>query len=123
MSPNHYAPSWMAGAFVVGRGKQVCSTTGCSKLVDRGLCNKCQREKDQARGSTAQRGYGAEHRRTRAALLEDAYGRPCPHCGERMWPHQELHLDHTEDRKGYRGIVHGHCNTSEGATRGNRDRT
>jgi hypothetical protein len=30
---------------------------------------------------------------------------------------QELHLDHTEDRTGYRGIAHGRCNTLDGIRR------
>ncbi len=94
-----------------------------------GCCQSCQRARDQRRGTRQERGYGTDHERTRAALLPDAYGQPCRYCGQRMWPHQNLVLDHTEDRTGYRGIVHADyrdCpaggNASEGATRGNRDR-
>jgi hypothetical protein len=36
-----------------------------------------------------------------------------------MWPHEDLELDHTEDRTGYRGIAHASCNARDGARRGN----
>lgn len=67
--------------------------------------------------------YGHRHRQIRRALLASAYGRPCLHCGELMLPGQRLHLDHTSDGRGYRGIVHGPCNESDGARKGNRQRT
>jgi hypothetical protein len=99
---------------------QVCAVAGCPELSTTTYCDDCAKAKDKARGTRQQRGYGAQHQRTRAALLPDAYGALCIHCDERMWPHQALALDHTEDRTGYRGIVHASCNASEGATRGNR---
>jgi hypothetical protein len=34
-----------------------------------------------------------------------------------MWPHDDLHLDHTDDRTGYIGIVHAHCNLSRAGRR------
>ncbi len=102
---------------------RVCGEPGCPVLVPKGArdgrCDVHRRAKDKARGTTTQRGYGAEYRRTRQALLPDAYGTPCLHCDQRMWPHEQLALDHTEDRTAYRGIVHASCNASEGATRGN----
>jgi hypothetical protein len=105
---------------------RVCNVPGCPELVEAGTrdgrCLQHRREREKARGTRKERGYGAEHQRLRQQLLPTAYGQPCQHCGERMWPHQELHLDHTEDRTGYRGIVHAHCNTSEAATRGHRQR-
>lgn len=99
--------------------KRVCPTPGCPTLVSEGLCAECKRAKDKARGTRQERGYGAEHVAIRAALLPEAYGTRCTHCSDYMWPHQELHLDHTEDRTAYRGIVHASCNASEGARRGN----
>lgn len=102
-------------------------------LVDQGArdgrCDEHRRERDKARGTRQERGYGREHELTRAELLPLAYGTRCRYCGNRMWPHEHLALDHTADRTGYRGIVHADyrdCpaggNAAEGATRGNRDR-
>lgn len=109
---------------------KVCSQSGCGELVESGKCTTHRREYDKARGTTTERGYGAEHRAMRAALLPQAYGKPCRYCDNRMWPHENLVLDHTEDRDGYRGIVHADyrdCpaggNASEGAARGNRYRS
>jgi hypothetical protein len=103
--------------------KRVCTEPGCGLLVEHGVrdgrCDDCRRAKDKARGTRQQRGYGAEHDALRAELLPEAYGQRCHLCNERMWPHQQLALDHTEDRTGYRGIVHLTCNARDGAQRGN----
>lgn len=73
--------------------------------------------------SASRRGYGAAHRRRRAALLPFAYGTPCPFCKKVMTEDQKLDLDHSVplalggavgDR-----IVHSHCNRIEGAKLGN----
>jgi hypothetical protein len=63
--------------------------------------------------------YGGRHQRIRAALLPEAYGLPCPHCGRLMLEGQALDLDHTADRAGYRGMAPAHCNRADGARRGN----
>lgn len=77
----------------------------------------------QHRKSTAQRGYGAAHRRRRRVLLPLAIGKNCPMCDEIMLASQKLELDHSipvalggliGDR-----IVHGKCNLREGAKLGN----
>ncbi|MCW2496413.1 MAG: hypothetical protein JWQ77_2337 [Jatrophihabitans sp.] len=109
---------------------KVCSQPGCGELVKAGKCDTHRREYDKRRGTTTERGYGAEHRATRDALLPSAYGTACRYCGNRMWPHEHLALDHTEDRSSYRGIVHADyrdCpkggNAAEGATRGNLNRS
>ena len=102
---------------------RVCAEGGCGLLVAAGVrdarCDEHRRARDKARGSRAERGYGAAHQATRAELLPLAYGTRCPHCDEFMFPHHDLHLDHTEDRTGYVGIVHAYCNTSDAARRGN----
>ncbi|WP_202237016.1 endonuclease domain-containing protein [Actinacidiphila reveromycinica] len=72
--------------------------------------------------STSDRGYGTDHQRIRRALLAEAYGRPCHHCGAPMLKGQALDLDHTADRSAYRGFAHASCNRSEGAKRGNANR-
>ena len=110
--------------------KRVCNQAGCPTLIDAGArggrCAEHERAYDKSRGTRQERGYDAQHERTRAELLPDAYGQACHFCGERMWPHQNLALDHTEDRSGYRGIVHADyrdCraggNAADGARRGN----
>jgi hypothetical protein len=71
--------------------------------------------------STNARGYDAQHKRTRAALLPGAYGTPCPLCHQPMLPTQQLDLDHTisavfggvGDR-----IVHARCNRARGRGQG-----
>lgn len=72
----------------------------------------------RAKSSPEARGYGAEHRALREKLLPLAYGKDCPLCGDAMEEGQKLHLDHNEDRTGYRGMVHGTCNLRDGARRG-----
>lgn len=62
--------------------------------------------------------YGHYHRKVRAALVPEAYGRPCLHCGLVMLPGQALDLDHTADGSAYRGVVHASCNRAEGGRRG-----
>lgn len=55
-------------------------------------------------------------------MLADAIGRPCHFCGVLMRAEDDLALDHTADRRGYRGIAHASCNARDGAIRGNRMR-
>lgn len=101
---------------------RVCAEPGCPELVEPGVrdgrCDEHRRAKDRARGTRQQRGYGAEHDAMKATIA-DAYGQTCHLCGERMWPHQKLEPDHTEDRTGYRGWAHASCNHRDGARRGN----
>lgn len=68
------------------------------------------------------RGYGRHHQALRRQWLAYAFGRPCPHCGEMMLTGQALDLDHTDDRRSYRGIAHATCNRRAGAILGNRRR-
>lgn len=68
--------------------------------------------------STSSRGYGSLHQRKRSELLPLAYGTPCHLCGAIMQEGDDLHLDHSEDRTGYRGMAHASCNVRDGARRG-----
>jgi hypothetical protein len=82
------------------------------------------------RGTTAQRGYGTEHRRLREQRL--AVYRPgdrCAHGGEPLtwWPltvaRRYLDLPHNADRTGYLpGLACRYHNRQDGAVRGNRRR-
>lgn len=72
-------------------------------------------------GSTTARGYGAGHQKRRAAALAALVpGTPCSRCGGPMYRDQALHLDHTDDRSGYRGLSHARCNTSAGGKKSGR---
>ena len=57
-----------------------CGTPRCPAIAGRsGYCAKCQRAYERRRGSSAQRGYGAFHRRWRAAILRR--DPVCKSCG------------------------------------------
>jgi 5-methylcytosine-specific restriction enzyme A len=52
---------------------------GCGALTRRSRCPTCQARRDAARGTTAQRGYGAAHqRRAHAAIAAQPW---CSNCG------------------------------------------
>lgn len=75
--------------------------------------------------STTERGYGWTHQQLRAQLIADLAahpGQPCGRCGHPMYVEQQPHLDHTEDRTGYRGLAHADCNRVAGARKGGRIR-
>jgi hypothetical protein len=70
-------------------------------------------------GTTTQRGYGADHQRTRARLLSEfTPGQPCARCGQPIWG-PPLDLGHTPDRTAYTGLEHADCNRADGARRSN----
>lgn len=85
------------------------------------------------RGTTTQRGYGSQHQNLAENLLTAwCPGDLCTRCHRPMWHRwminragkkvSAIHLAHTPDRSGYEGLQHASCNTSEGASRGNRMR-
>ena len=96
--------------------RRVCAQPGCPTLVDqgayRGLCPTHRKERDAARGSRTDRGYGADHQRARRAWQRriDA-GEPvrCWRCGA-LVAGTDWHLDHTSERDGYRGPACTSCN-------------
>ncbi|MEV6847625.1 endonuclease domain-containing protein [Actinoplanes sp. NPDC051411] len=76
--------------------------------------------------TTTQKGYGWAHQRARQralAAVED--GTACSRCGGPMWRAQArlLDLDHTDDRRGYRGLAHRACNRRAGQAKGMLGRT
>jgi len=85
------------------------------------------------RRTTKQRGYSGTHPKLQQDALAAWHpGDPCTRCHQPMWQRwvitrsgrkvSAIHLAHTPDRTGYEGLQHAHCNTSEGASRGNRMR-
>lgn len=83
------------------------------------MCPTCTRAKDQARGTTAQRGYGGEHKTRAAALRKER--RPCALCGHGI--DYTLHAPHplsftahhtTADKRGPLDAAHRVCNERAG---------
>lgn len=99
------------------RALHPCAQAGCPVPVPSGTsrCPQHTRARDRARGTTAERGYGKEHRdeRTRWQKLIDA-GAPvhCARCGTPIHPGTEWHLDHADDRSRYLGPSCKRCNLS-----------
>ncbi len=89
-----------------------CLETGCGQLVParRGV-SRCPAHQ-RPRPSTAQRGYGPEHRRLRAQLVATYQpSDPCWRCDEPLGPDPSvLDLGHTDDRHGWTGLEHAACN-------------
>lgn len=102
---------------------KVCAQPGCPKLQPESRCRDHRREREQARGSSTARGYNYQHKVLSEAARAQAVGSTCHFCDQAITEGQPLALDHTEDRSGYRGVVHLSCNASDGAKRGNAQRT
>ena len=60
--------------------------------------------------------------RARWRPIVNGGGATCCLCHEPIVPGTPWDLDHTPDRRGYRGVAHAHCNRSDGALRGNAKR-
>ena len=57
-----------------------CANPACSALVERGKCAKCAAKAEQRRGTTAQRGYDADHKVLRVrCFVRDEWR--CVDCG------------------------------------------
>ena len=95
--------------------KRVCSQPGCATLIDTsGYCPTHARERDKARGSKQARGYGQSHVKERAKWAAIIARMPvlCSRCRQPISAGMDWHLDHTDDRHGYRGPSHATCNLS-----------
>lgn len=77
------------------------------------------------RGTTAERGLGAEHVADKARLLAiHREGTPCWRCGKPMYKAQGLDRDHVIDRakggaSGPAVLAHSSCNRAAGSRAGN----
>jgi hypothetical protein len=95
-------------------------------MADR-TCENCGRGFWQGQGRPAKRcppcrgedRYGAEHRATRAATIDQAVGQLCARCQTTILEGQPVDLDHADNGQGYLGYSHRSCNASAGASRGN----
>lgn len=105
---------------------RVCAEPGCPEVQTARRCpehsSARNAARDQARGTRQERGYGAAHERLRAQWARKV-ARGGVHChaetclmpsGRLILPGQQWHLDHTDDRTGYRGPSHALCNVSAG---------
>jgi hypothetical protein len=104
--------------------RRPCLEPGCSALAEPGQA-RCEphrkartRATSRARGTTSSQGYGTDHQKLRRQLLATAVGRLCTRCGQPIQPGQPVDLDHTDDRRGYRGMAHRSCNRAAGGRRG-----
>ena len=91
----------------------VCSVVGCPTLIPKpGRCPEHARQADHNRGTRTNRGYGSNHvaLRTQWALRVSRGTVNCARCGNPIHPNEPWHLDHDDDRTGYRGPSHARCN-------------
>lgn len=94
-----------------------CAEPGCPNIGNwnRGRCPTHQRAKDQARGTTTQRGYGSTHQQLRAALqrkMNQGHTYQCWRCGNDIDP-EHWQLGHDDiNRDVYRGPECVPCNTA-----------
>ena len=87
-------------------------------------CNACGRPSRSTRcdahprRTTTEKGYDGAHRRQRATLapLVSSGEAVCARCHQPILPGQPWDLDHTDDRTGYLGASHQHCNRAAGAS-------
>jgi hypothetical protein len=87
-------------------GHQRCAP--CQAVVDK--------QRDQQRGTTGQRGYGSAHQRKRAELVAAfVAGQPCARCQLPIWRAEDADLGHTDARDGWTGLEHAReCNRAAG---------
>lgn len=74
------------------RPKRVCSMPHCPNLTEGGRCDECRKGAQGAlqerRGTSAQRGYGARHRKWRKIILaRDPICRGCDRAPSRIADH------------------------------------
>jgi hypothetical protein len=97
---------------------RVCSKPGCPTLHERaGLCPVHSRERDRARGTKAERGYGPVFQRTRRMWVQRIAlgGVECVRCGKPITSADPFDLDHDDnDRSIIRGPACPSCNRSAG---------
>ncbi|WP_313280480.1 hypothetical protein [Timonella senegalensis] len=94
---------------------RVCSK--CPRILTDGstICVWCKREKDRARGTSTQRGYGSAHQTERArwqAKIDAGEEVACTRCWRQILPGTPWDLGHSDSRTFYTGPEHATCNRS-----------
>lgn len=95
------------------RAAKICAQPGCPAITTGSYCTKHAREKDKARGTPEQRGYGHAHRQHRKKYLpaHAAGTLTCWRCKKPIAPTEPWDLGHDDnDRTLYRGPEHQACN-------------
>lgn len=92
---------------------KVCAESGCPELTHTTRCTTHTREKDKARGTRQERGYGQQHDRLRVEwepLVATGHVK-CARCAEPISPGVAWDLGHEDiDRTRYAGPEHASCN-------------
>ena len=97
------------------RAKKVCTQPGCAQPTAKSYCTTHTRERDKARGTKAERGYGADYQaeRKRWATHVATGNVRCWRCGELLPANSPFHLGHDDDNRSViRGPEHPRCNLS-----------
>jgi len=101
----------------MARAKRICAKTDCPTPASGRYCPAHNREYEQQRGSSNQRGYGASHQALRRAFIPEhqAGTLTCWRCTQPITADEPFDLGHDDiDRAMYRGPEHVRCNRSEG---------
>jgi hypothetical protein len=88
----------------------------CGTPTPKARCPRCTRTKDQARGTSTQRGYGHAHQQRRTATIDSepwCHNPTCDHpdAGAHTNPLTLEHLDPT-DRHGPATVLCHRCNSA-----------
>ena len=106
------------------RAKRICAKPGCPKVANGSYCTEHNREKERARGSREERGYGHAHRELRKAFIPEHQAGTliCWRCREIIPPNEPFDLGHDdEDRTIYRGAEHARrCNRAAAGRKSHR---
>jgi hypothetical protein len=98
---------------------KVCSVPGCPSIQPESRCAEHRSERERARGTRGQRGYGVSHRALRASYQQrmDAGERfTCWRCRKPIDP-KAWDLGHKDDRTGYAGPECKPCNRATAGRR------
>jgi hypothetical protein len=95
---------------------RVCIDCMATIPAGRSRCRPCERIKDRERGTTTQRGYGAEHEavaRGYQRQMDQGQRFACWRCGRELGTRRgsDWHLGHCDNDRGiYHGPEHPACN-------------